>query len=71
VVFAGPFSFGNQGMKLILQKKGQNRRPKNMYMDHVPGKNQMASMTIVAMKTRMVVLMERIKKLRKLASHIP
>lgn len=67
VILAGPFSFGNQRMKMNIMKKGTNRRPRNMYMDQVPGRNQMASMPIAVM-TQMVILVERTQKQRRLAS---
>ncbi|CAL4965133.1 unnamed protein product [Urochloa decumbens] len=51
-----------------LQKKGPNRRPRNMYMDQVPGRNQMASMAIVVMTTQTTILAERTRKRRRLVS---
>jgi hypothetical protein len=51
-----------------LLKKEPNRRPRNTYMDQVPGRNQMASMTIVVMTTQVVILAERTRKQRRLAS---
>jgi hypothetical protein len=68
MVLAGPFSFGNQRLKMNLRKKGPNRRSRNMYMDQVPGRNQMASLTIVVMMTRMAILAERTRKQRILVS---
>lgn len=37
-------------------------------MDQVPGRNQMASLTIVVMMTRMAILAERTRKQRILVS---
>jgi hypothetical protein len=68
VVLAGLFSYGSQKLKMNLLKKEPNRRPRNTYMDQVPGRNQMASMTIVVMTTQVVILAERTRKQRRLAS---
>nr|TKW15291.1 hypothetical protein SEVIR_5G227900v2 [Setaria viridis] len=68
---SSPFSYGNQRLKMNLQKKGPNRRPRNMYMDQVQGRNQMASLTIVVMTTQMAILAERTRKQRRLVSLTP
>ena len=54
-----------------LQKKGPSRRPRNTYMDQVPRRKQMVSMTIVVMKIQMGILAERTKKQRRLVSLVP
>jgi hypothetical protein len=38
VVLAGLFSYGSQKLKMNLLKKEPNRRPRNTYMDQVPGR---------------------------------
>lgn len=71
-VLAGPFSFGNQRLKVMLLKRGTERRQRNLYMDQAAGKNQTASMRIAVMMTQMAVVMERRRrKRRRLASLIP